>query len=248
MNKQLKDIITFMTSFGQEVKSKIGLPSERIINLRKKLAIEELNETITAIRLYSDFLEKVKANKDINGKKITLDDYAENYKEIFDGIIDQIVILAGTANAYGATNDDEHFSYFWDEALNVHFNNTNNIKFTFPNLLDNNRINEILEGIKYNILSLNEYSVLAYTSKEDLDISYIKKNLNITLINILSLANSCGIEDRILFEKIWDEIQSSNMSKLDNNGKPIYREDGKILKSESYFKPNIKKILLEYIK
>jgi hypothetical protein len=33
------------------------------------------------------------------------------------------------------------------------------------------------------------------------------------------------------------------MSKLDENGKPIYREDGKVLKSKLYFKPNIKKIL-----
>ena len=33
------------------------------------------------------------------------------------------------------------------------------------------------------------------------------------------------------------------MSKLDENGKPIYREDGKILKSAQYFKPNIKEIL-----
>jgi hypothetical protein len=35
------------------------------------------------------------------------------------------------------------------------------------------------------------------------------------------------------------------MSKLDANGKPIYREDGKVLKSELYFKPNIAKILQE---
>lgn len=46
--------------------------------------------------------------------------------------------------------------------------------------------------------------------------------------------------------KIWEvfeEIQKSNMSKLDKDGNPIYREDGKVLKSELYFKPDIKKII-----
>ncbi len=50
-----------------------------------------------------------------------------------------------------------------------------------------------------------------------------------------------GLEHKI--EEVYDEIHRSNMSKLDENGKPIFREDGKILKSNLYFKPNIKKIL-----
>jgi predicted HAD superfamily Cof-like phosphohydrolase len=50
-----------------------------------------------------------------------------------------------------------------------------------------------------------------------------------------------GLQDKI--EEVFEEIQRSNMSKLDSNGKPIYREDGKILKSELYFKPNIKAII-----
>ena len=50
-----------------------------------------------------------------------------------------------------------------------------------------------------------------------------------------------GLQHKI--EEVFEEIQRSNMSKLDSNGKPIYREDGKILKSELYFKPNIKAII-----
>ena len=50
-----------------------------------------------------------------------------------------------------------------------------------------------------------------------------------------------GLQNKI--QDIFQEIQRSNMSKLDINGKPIYREDGKILKSEMYFKPKIKEIL-----
>jgi predicted HAD superfamily Cof-like phosphohydrolase len=50
-----------------------------------------------------------------------------------------------------------------------------------------------------------------------------------------------GLQDKI--EEVFEEIQRSNMSKLDENGNAIYREDGKILKSSLYFKPNISKIL-----
>lgn len=50
-----------------------------------------------------------------------------------------------------------------------------------------------------------------------------------------------GLQNKI--EEVFDEIQKSNMSKLDSNGNPIFREDGKILKGENYFKPNIQKIL-----
>ena len=50
-----------------------------------------------------------------------------------------------------------------------------------------------------------------------------------------------GLQHKI--EEVFDEIQKSNMSKLDAAGNPIFREDGKILKGENYFKPNIKSIL-----
>ena len=50
-----------------------------------------------------------------------------------------------------------------------------------------------------------------------------------------------GLQEKI--EEIFDEIHRSNMSKLDDNGQPIFREDGKILKSNKYFKPDIKSIL-----
>jgi predicted HAD superfamily Cof-like phosphohydrolase len=50
-----------------------------------------------------------------------------------------------------------------------------------------------------------------------------------------------GLQHKI--GEVFEEIQRSNMSKLDENGKPIYREDGKILKSNLYFKPNIKSII-----
>ncbi|MBK8845425.1 MAG: nucleoside triphosphate pyrophosphohydrolase family protein [Bacteroidetes bacterium] len=50
-----------------------------------------------------------------------------------------------------------------------------------------------------------------------------------------------GLQHKIV--EVFNEIHRSNMSKLDSNGKPIYRDDGKIMKSENYFLPDIKKVL-----
>ncbi len=50
-----------------------------------------------------------------------------------------------------------------------------------------------------------------------------------------------GLQHKI--EDVFNEIQRSNMSKLGENGQPIYREDGKVLKGPNYFKPSIKEIL-----
>ena len=50
-----------------------------------------------------------------------------------------------------------------------------------------------------------------------------------------------GLQHKI--EEVFDEIQRSNMSKLGEDGKPIYREDGKVMKGPNYFKPNFSDIL-----
>jgi predicted HAD superfamily Cof-like phosphohydrolase len=50
-----------------------------------------------------------------------------------------------------------------------------------------------------------------------------------------------GLQHKI--EEVFLEIQRSNMSKLDADGQPIYREDGKVMKSDQYFKPNIEDVL-----
>lgn len=54
-----------------------------------------------------------------------------------------------------------------------------------------------------------------------------------------------GLAD--IFEELFDEVQRSNMSKLDENGKPIYREDGKVLKSSLFTKPDLKAIILKHL-
>lgn len=56
---------------------------------------------------------------------------------------------------------------------------------------------------------------------------------------------SHGLQHKI--EEVFDEIQRSNMSKLGHDGKPIYREDGKVMKGPNYFKPDFSLILAETV-
>ena len=63
------------------------------------------------------------------------------------------------------------------------------------------------------------------------------------LTDILYVTYGAGHAFGINLDKCFDEVQNSNMSKLDQNGKPIYNELGKVMKGPSYFKPNLKKLL-----
>jgi predicted HAD superfamily Cof-like phosphohydrolase len=54
---------------------------------------------------------------------------------------------------------------------------------------------------------------------------------------------SHGLQHKIV--EVFEEIHRSNMSKLDADGKPIYREDGKVMKSDLYFLPDIESVLLK---
>ena len=63
------------------------------------------------------------------------------------------------------------------------------------------------------------------------------------LTDILYVTYGAGHAFGLNLDHCFDEVQQSNMSKLDNNGKPIYNEDGKVMKGPKYFKPNLKKFL-----
>lgn len=101
------------------------------------------------------------------------------------------------------------------------------------------------------IVPENEY-MLRYNLIKEENEEYLDACKNGDLVEI---ADALGDQLYILFgtilrhglqhkiEEVFDEIQRSNMSKLDENGLPIFREDGKILKSNLYFKPDIKTIL-----
>jgi predicted HAD superfamily Cof-like phosphohydrolase len=73
------------------------------------------------------------------------------------------------------------------------------------------------------------------------DIVEIADALGDMLYILCGTINAHGLQSKMA--AVFQEIQRSNMSKLDDNGKPIYREDGKVLKSNNYFKPDIASIL-----
>ncbi len=107
------------------------------------------------------------------------------------------------------------------------------------------------DGNKPRLISSNEgklrYSLLAEENNEYLEA--VEKN------DLVGIADALGDQIYIIYgtilkhglqhkiEEVFREIHRSNMSKLGADGKPIYREDGKILKGPSYFRPNIKDII-----
>ena len=63
------------------------------------------------------------------------------------------------------------------------------------------------------------------------------------LTDILYVAYGAGHAYGIDLDKCFDEVQNSNMSKLGENGEPIYNESGKVMKGPNYFKPNLSKFV-----
>ena len=63
------------------------------------------------------------------------------------------------------------------------------------------------------------------------------------LTDILYVTYGAGHAFGINLDKCFDEVQNSNMSKLDENGKPIYNEHGKVMKGPKYFKPDLTKFV-----
>jgi len=65
------------------------------------------------------------------------------------------------------------------------------------------------------------------------------------LTDILYVTYGAGHAFGIDLDKCFEEVQSSNMSKLGANGKPIYNENGKVMKGPNYFKPDLSKVINE---
>ena len=63
------------------------------------------------------------------------------------------------------------------------------------------------------------------------------------LTDILYVTYGAGHAFGINLDKCFNEVQNSNMSKLGNDGKPIYNEDGKVMKGPNYFKPDLNKFV-----
>ena len=85
--------------------------------------------------------------------------------------------------------------------------------------------------------------------KEELDeLTNAMKEKDLTevadaLTDILYVTYGAGHAFGIDLDKCFDEVQNSNMSKLNENGKPIYNESGKVMKGPNYFKPDLSKFV-----
>ncbi|NND77912.1 MAG: nucleoside triphosphate pyrophosphohydrolase family protein [Flavobacteriales bacterium] len=98
-------------------------------------------------------------------------------------------------------------------------------------------MNEIL--LRYNLMK-EENEEYLQAAREG-DIVEVADALGDMLYILCGTILKHGMQHKI--QEVFEEIQKSNMSKLDKNGKPIYREDGKVMKSDQYFRPDIKAIL-----
>ncbi len=96
-----------------------------------------------------------------------------------------------------------------------------------------NKINDL----RINLIEeeLNEFKDAM--SKKDL------KEVADALTDILYVTYGAGHAFGINLDNCFEEVQKSNMSKLGNDGKPIYNEHGKVMKGPNYFKPNLNKFL-----
>ena len=116
------------------------------------------------------------------------------------------------------------------------FNEAFKIKYSKNQKAD---LDESTIELRYRLMQEENNEYLEAARKKDL--VEIADALGDKLYILCGTILAHGLQDKIL--EVFNEIQRSNMSKLSAEGKPVIREDGKILKGPNYFKPNIKSIL-----
>lgn len=100
-------------------------------------------------------------------------------------------------------------------------------------------LSESIVNLRFNLMKEENEEYLQAALKGDL--TEVADALGDMLYILCGTMLQHGLQHKI--EAVFDEIHRSNMSKLGKDGKPIYREDGKVMKGENYFKPNIEAIL-----
>jgi len=116
------------------------------------------------------------------------------------------------------------------------FNEAFNIKYSIDQEAD---LDESIIELRYRLMQEENDEYLEAARRKDL--VEIADALGDKLYILCGTILAHGLQDKIV--EVFDEIQRSNMSKLNPDGKPVIRDDGKILKGPNYFKPNIKSIL-----
>ena len=102
-------------------------------------------------------------------------------------------------------------------------------KASFPN--DN------ITSLRYELIKEELDELREAIDKKDI------KEVADALTDILYVTYGAGHAFGIDLDKCFEEVQNSNMSKLGNDGKPIYNDKGKVMKGPNYFKPNLSKFV-----
>lgn len=206
-----------------EFHTKFGHPSESSVSMANLL-----DPKLVGLRL-NLITEELKEGMDA---EVILNDPEQDGEvkeaaiiEIFDSLVDVAVVTIGTACVFGLHLDSSEVSQEMFEELQL-------MDDIFQPLAAE------LTALTENLLDLNKFP-----STKSYLVSTILRNLQNLLDYCIGIADSLNFP----FELGFLEVHASNMSKLGADGLPIYREDGKILKGPNYFKPNLKKVLDDYL-
>ncbi len=96
---------------------------------------------------------------------------------------------------------------------------------------------EKITSLRYDLINEELEELKEAISKRDI------KEVADALTDILYVTYGAGHAFGINLDKCFKEVQNSNMSKLGEDGKPIYNDKGKVMKGPNYFKPNLKKFV-----
>ena len=104
------------------------------------------------------------------------------------------------------------------------------------------KTNASFSSEKINLLRVNLIEEELNELKEAIKNKDLKETID-ALTDILYVTYGAGHAFGVNLDKCFSEVQKSNMSKLGEDGKPIFNENGKVMKGPNYFKPNLEKFL-----
>lgn len=191
-----------------------NLANKEIAALRCRLLNEEIKEGIDAS---ADFVPTGVAE-------------FSSFVEVVDAIGDILYIALGTGCVYGLALDTPSFDYA-EEVYQIQGENHRGLVDVYKGFSE---IEKVLVELERDV-----HFACQAPSKALLFASPISKKLQ----KIVDLCYAHAGVYNYNLNAVFVEIHNSNMSKLGADGKPIYREDGKVLKGENYFKPDIEKVL-----
>ena len=190
-----------------------NLGNEAIAKLRIKLLTEEVQEGFDAAKLFYTADERI-STRDI-------------FIEIVDAVGDVLVLTLGTGCVYNLVLDCPSYEVM-AEAQALTTGRDLNVGLVFQLLF------EELENLQHYLAVAT-----AAPKKAILQAAAVSRCLQ----NIVNLCFAHASAYGYNLVEVVREIHRSNMSKLGEDGRPIYREDGKIMKGPNYFKPNLASVL-----